>query len=479
MVFFVVGAIYLHEIVSKGVNQMSSGPLAFFNETKDEMTVLMTDHNYDPPKVTVNFDEFNDLFDTITTEVSSVKDFMNKTIIPTIAVGASLGALVFILVVAAMIVTRCYCCLWCGGMCGWVYYLLAVIYSIFAFALAIGFYAVATVCGEIRLQYKRYPGIFQWYFVPRIEEEVDFKTLRKDIANETAQSSMDACADLFNICEASTGVNDDKPFVCPDGFTSSDQCLNYYDVSDVVDNTVMKPSLIPTLCPAPGGSSSGWTCTIEECSTSCNDESVKDTAMKVISTMDFAANATEALALADPLIQTDYIVDLVLSVIESKANSPLAGYHHGNVYRCTELRLISLMFAVSFFIGALILLVALCVLLSAYQAYKAAPKEEKDSKEDKKKKKDLPPTLTAEDDVDMDSLNEPKDLYSRSEDSEGMNERALALGEEQPGEPLSLGADHYGIPAEFYQDDAVDEEEMLNRARQTSNRRLPLNPLAR
>eukprot|EP00796_Vickermania_ingenoplastis_P004087 gene4087-2935_t len=481
-IFFVVGAVMLHKIVSDASDQVQNGPLAYFHDMKYSVSDLLTDYNKNPPqKPDIDLDEFDDVYNRVMDEVHDVDDFMKKSVIPGISVAAGVGVLVLLLTIISMFVTRCLCLMWCGGCCGWLYYLLGTIYALLAFVLSLCFYAVSLVCGEITRQYKREPGLFQWYVVPKLESEVNFTSIRDDVNKEAGQASVDACTELFKVCDSASTSPSSKPFVCGGTITSASECTTIESVIATAEGTHMNPTLQPTQCPAPEGMTD-WKCTLSECVTHCSDDTFKKEAADTVGMINFAKNATTALSLVEPMLETNYIVDVVLTVLQSKENSPLALYYHGVTSRCTNIRLIMLMFAVSFFIGAFILLVSLCVLLSAYQARRSKPK----------KSKEMPSSVEEgevpeeEQEVTDSQMEEAKELASAKSDDAVTGTPVkrdsvaaplpVALA---PSEPEPYSTSTYGIPAEFYQDDAVDEEEMLNRARQTSNRRLPLNPLAR
>ena len=143
------------------IDSVDSGPLDYFNDTKNTIQELLVDHSSGTP-VPINIDttSFNDVINEFHDKIQTVRnDYMKYFKIAQI-VADCIGAVG----VASMLILLVACCR-CNGCCAttlsFVYFLFAFLFAILAVVFTVLMYFVTAGCGEVQLQEAREPGILQ------------------------------------------------------------------------------------------------------------------------------------------------------------------------------------------------------------------------------------------------------------------------------------------------------------------------------
>lgn len=346
------------------VDAVVDDPLSYFNTTRQRVEELLVDYSTDPPtEHSIDLDEFDSVQTRVADKVHDIKDDA-KPFLTGLAIATSVsGALVLIVAIIAVLVAF-FELSWCACACGWAMYLFAVLLALLAIVCGVSEYFFHAACGEVVLQYTRRPGLFQWYVLPNLEEEFDFDGILDDVNSELLDASTSLCSELLNYCESESGTTATKPFVCGNDLTSASQCTSIEEVDKVFTGTYMKSAYTSTLCPAPSGvSSSDWTCTVEQCATYCSTTTLQESALTALNGYHYAVNASTAASYVSPMVQSNYILDVVLTVLDAEKTSSHASYKHKAVDRCSDARTSVSLLLAGYLIGTFVVLFALLVLL--------------------------------------------------------------------------------------------------------------------
>lgn len=443
--------------------------MGYLKDVETRVQEYLSDYSTEPPTPpTLDFSAFDKVFDKADNISSDVERHLNDVFLPGTVSFVGLGVLILAFVIGAMIVSQIFCCVWWAVCCSCFNYIIAIVFALLFLGSTVLTYFVRIFCGETVLQYERKPGVFQWYVVPWVQKEFDFDSLQSTIQSSDENAAQNACSGVLSVCEEESGTTTTKPFVCPEDLTSSTDCTSIQQVSTFISETYLKPSLLDTDCPAPEGSTT-WECTVEECVTACVSDSVQKAAIALITLSDVASNASTALSLVKPLLEANYLVDLALSAFESKETSPFAVYSHGEVKRCMNFYISSIALCVAFLVGSLVLLIALCVSSCSFQSYPCCTRDlpSLSAREKQLPSKKVVLGIPVE---KVDKGSEPifDEVDSRRISCENRGRSAVLWI--PPSKPVFSNS-------EYEQSDALDEEEMVNRAREKGNWRLPLNPL--
>lgn len=442
--------------------------LRYLRSLKTDLIEYLTDYTQSPPKPpSLDTEALDDFMSTVNETTAIAQQLLNVVFIPSGVVALAFGILILVFVLISMLVTQHVCCAAWACLCGCITYLLAVVCAIILLAGTILTYLLLVLFGETELQYERWPGVFQWLVVPYIEEKFAFGDLQNTVRTTEEEASQNVCTGISAVCEDETGTTTTKPFVCPDALTTDSGCSSIQQVSSIISETYLKPDLVDTVCPAPEGSTD-WMCTVEECATACVETTVKTVAVGLMSLSAVAVNASTALSLVQPLLQPNYLVDLMLSTIESKATSPLAMYSHGQISNLSNVSVFSIALCASFFVSAIVLLIALCVCSSSLRAYTSRCKPA------------LPSFQGFEVQAPKQVIGLPVEKVDKACETVCEEEPAESVREETPVRREILwipSSNNAFLVSNKTMKAYVGEEEMISRAREGGNRRLPLNPL--
>lgn len=335
--------------------------LDFLTDRKNQIYDSLIDYSTDPPSPpSINFDDFDYVLGNISETADDYQDWVYNGSRAFLIVGIVGGALaVFFSLISLLGVI----CSWrlCACRFGWLIYFFAVVFCIVAIAGAVLTFAVGGVCAEVQLQYYRHPGVFQWYFLPIFNDKIGFAELFDEVTDLEVKASEEACNQLLNICGPSGSST--KPFVCPDGFTSTSSCQSFKEVQAIYYALYLQPSLVSSYCPAPSDHQGPWLCTIDECAVYCSEDKAKTAASKVSNTASYARNASVSVSLVLPIVSADFTLDLGASLFLSRKFGNYLSYTNRKVTRCSDLYTSVYVLTVGFFVGAFLLLLALLVLV--------------------------------------------------------------------------------------------------------------------
>ncbi|RNC52009.1 hypothetical protein TcCL_ESM10817, partial [Trypanosoma cruzi] len=134
-------------------------------------------------------------------------------------------------------------CCRCGIPCttylfSCVYWLFGVVFALLAVVVTVLAYLSWAACGEVELQQRRQPGVFQWYLVPYCEQTFDFADINREADDAERRFSKEACKNLLKSCDNNTISF--KPLLCGNDITSEDQCPNFGTMASVLSATRIK-----------------------------------------------------------------------------------------------------------------------------------------------------------------------------------------------------------------------------------------------
>lgn len=370
-VLLVYGVVLLTQSADKILHDAQYVTVAYFEDTRTNITSLLTNHLTDPP-TSPNVDL--SAFDTVTNEVGdNVKkirdDYFKYFRIAEIVV-CCVGGVGVVLMLCMLI----FACCRCNGCCpvAWsgFYFFFSIIFSLLAILFTVCIYAMYAACGEVTLQYKREPGIFQWYLVPWCEDEFDFTGLRTQVSNLEKSAAQDACSELLKYCdtvESYPNGNTDHIFICGKGLTSSSTCTTLDTVVEVIKATYVKPLLTNALCANQTGMEYLEKCTVSSCSERCVDYTnpslpARTYANQILTAANYAANVSTALSYVHPLLECNFIIDKIANTIETPKYDRSFTTDRDQVQYCTAVRSASVMLGTGFFVGALMFILGIYIM---------------------------------------------------------------------------------------------------------------------
>lgn len=360
----VFGSVMVRSGVNHALSSIISGPLAYLSRVRVAIERLLVDHSEDPSSVmSIDFSTFDQIRDGIRAGVNDANQmylkYTNAVVVVSIVVGVVGVAFGVMTLLGSIIQCPSFFPVLLGGTA----YIVAVVYMLMAIFMSVVAVFLSGLCGEVVLQYQRVPGITQWYFLPAVTKSIDLESIRSGI-QEAIQSALHAfCESVIEYCKQGQQV--DTYFTCG-GIQDPAECVSVDFVFDhVVPNLRLLPVLQP-FCPPPADvNQNGWACTIQNCTEFCTQRDIQNAAVLVIEKAHYIANVSTALSYLMPLLNMDYLVDIVSSVMESPPTLSSAIYSHPNNVNCSQLKGASWMMAAGFFIGSVsfftILVVLLCV----------------------------------------------------------------------------------------------------------------------
>ncbi|KAK7195666.1 hypothetical protein NESM_000496400 [Novymonas esmeraldas] len=371
-VLLVYGVVSLQQSVSTILDNAEYRTLGYFNGTRTNITVLLTDYSTNPPTPpSIDLSEFDAVNSNITHYVHLVRDDYFKYFRIAMIVVCCVGG-VGVLLMLCMII---FACCRCGGCCpvAWscLYFVFALVFALLAVLFTVVIYGMFASCGEVDLQYKREPGIFQWFLVPWCDKQFDFTTLRNDVLSEEKTASQEACGELLNYCDNSPVYpylgNTDHIFMCGNGITSKTQCNTLDDVVNVILATYVKPILTNTLCANQTGMTFLEKCTVTSCASKCVNYNTphlpaKTYAQQILQAANFAENVSTALSYVMPLLECNFIIDKIANTIEVPNYEGSFSVESENVHSCSAVRTSSVMLGTGFFVGALMFILGIYIM---------------------------------------------------------------------------------------------------------------------
>lgn len=364
IVFFlhVLGSTMIQLGVGDIIVNIKEQPLAYLMSLRNMTELLIVDHSENPvvPASEINFAAFDTLNSGLEENLDDAHDSYQKYATVVVCVTFIMAAAAIGMGIVALLTAICHFPAIIPSFFGWVAYGAAVVYMLLAVLFFVLAPLVSALCGEVILQYKRQPGLIQWYVLPAVAESVDFSSLRKDIDSLLAEGLEAACSELLDYCKSTSST---EYFTCG-GVSSSSDCVSFeYLYVNVLPNVDIASDL-SQYCPAPNGYEGDWTCTLSDCVTYCTDSDVRSAAETIISKGDYVSNVTAALSYILPMINSDYIIDIVGSVIEAEPTAKSASYYHGRTSHCSEVKSALWMISFGFFFGSLCLFTVMMLFIS-------------------------------------------------------------------------------------------------------------------
>lgn len=377
-VLIIYGADLMMKTANRTLDDIEGGPVDYFIDTKNTALELLTDYSVSPPsKPDVDTSAFDDVETQVRDKIRMVRDDYFKYFKIASIVSYCVGGVGVLLILFLVVFGCCRCGGCCPTLFSGLYFFFAIIFSLLAILFTFSIYVAGAACGEVTLQFKREPGLAQWYLVPWCESQFDFKGLRDDIEAQVTTASNDACRQLLDYCDNNedysislSGSISTKVFMCGEGITAATDCSSLDKVVDVLLASYAKPILNNMLCV----NTTGWEyqekCTLEACSQRCQDYTTPDIKARtwtadVMKKAEYATNASMALSYIMPLLQCDFIIDKLASSIELE--DPSEGFTFSlssteTASHCSNLRVSTVMLGCGFFVGSLMFIIGIYVL---------------------------------------------------------------------------------------------------------------------
>jgi flagellar basal body-associated protein FliL len=370
-VLLVYGVVLLTQSVDKVLHNAQYVTVAYFNETKTNITELLTDYSKNPPtQPAVDLSAFNTVMAEVGDNVAKIRnDYFKYFRIAEIVV-CCVGGVGAVLMLCMLIFACCRCTGCCPVAWSCLYFFFAIIFALLAVLFTVCIYAMYAACGEVTLHYKREPGVFQWYLVPWCDSEFDFTSLRSQVSDLETSAAQSACDELLKYCDNTDvypGTDEKKIFMCGKGLTTSSNCKTLDDVVEVIQATYAKTILTNTLCVNQTGLKYLEKCTVAECAERCVDYKHPDIAAKtyatqIIEAASYAANISTALTYVHPLLECNFIIDKVANTIETPKYGSSFTTDSEDVQYCSAARSASVMLGTGFFVGALMFILGIYVM---------------------------------------------------------------------------------------------------------------------
>lgn len=370
-VLLVYGVVLLTQSADKILNDAQYVTVAYFSDTRTNITELLTDYSTTPPTLpSVDLGSF----DTVTVEIGDNVEKIRTDYFKYFRIAEIVVCCVGAVGVALMLCMLIFACCRCVGCCpvawSFLYFLFAIIFALLGVLFTVLIYAMYAACGEVTLQYRREPGIFQWYLVPWCESEFDFSNLRTQVSDLETEASKAACDELLKYCDNSDiypGSDENHIFICGNGMTDSSTCQTLDDVVGVIQATYTKLILTNALCVNQTGLTYLEKCTVTECAERCVDYehpaiAAKTYANEILNAALYAANVSTALSYVHPLLECNFIIDKVANTIETPKYGASFSTESGTVQSCSAVRTASVMLGTGFFVGALMFILGIYIM---------------------------------------------------------------------------------------------------------------------
>lgn len=161
-VLIIAGANIMTNSAKRVIDNVDSGPLDYFNNTKNTIEELLVDHSSGTP-VPINIDtsSFDDVINEFHDKIKNARDDYVKYFKITQIVADCIGAVGVASMLLILIVACCRCNGCCAIILSFLYFIFAIIFAILAVVFTILMYFVTAGCGEVQLQEVHEPGVFQ------------------------------------------------------------------------------------------------------------------------------------------------------------------------------------------------------------------------------------------------------------------------------------------------------------------------------
>ncbi|CCW60796.1 unnamed protein product [Phytomonas sp. EM1] len=364
-ILIIYGSTLLSNSIDKSTDYISGDAVSYFQQTKSTIYDLLVDYTKTPPiQPTFDLSGFDQMSTKLKSEVDNIRENYLKYFTTVRTVSIIIGIIGIVLMMSCFVIAYCRFNTVGAFSFGIIYYIFAIIYSIMAILLAIFTCITFVFCGEITLQNRREPGLFQWYYVPWCEKEFSFSQTRQSIIDSTGETAMNTCEHILERCSNADDDEYNKPFICGKNIQKKDECGTIDVALNVLYDTRAKTKFSDMLCV----NNSNWeyqeVCNIPMCNESCinydaPDLKMKDWANDAMKLITFAINRTTALSYVLPVMDCNFIIDKFISVYETDKESSKASSGYGAY--CSNMRIASVMLTVGFFVGAVMFVVSIYV----------------------------------------------------------------------------------------------------------------------
>ncbi|PWV19033.1 hypothetical protein C3747_11g522 [Trypanosoma cruzi] len=341
-VLVILGAKLLATSAPSIIDNTLDGPLQYFNNTAEriiDFTSNWSSGKREPiPSIDLDITAFTNISTNVTDLLMDAKQKISKYIGWVPIVSYCVGGVGVVLMLLVVFLACCRCGIPCTTyLFSCVYWLFGVVFALLAVVVTVLAYLSWAACGEVELQQRRQPGVFQWYLVPYCEQTFDFADINREADDAERRFSKEACKNLLKSCDNNTISF--KPLLCGNDITSEDQCPNFGTMASVLSATRIKAFTMA--CPVAGES-----CTLFECAANCTNTDVKAVASGILQLAAQASNASIALSYARPLLDCNFVVDKLLGAMSD----------------CNELKAGTLMLGTGFFVGGLMFGLAIYIM---------------------------------------------------------------------------------------------------------------------
>ncbi|TPP41824.1 hypothetical protein CGC20_9045 [Leishmania donovani] len=370
-VLLVYGSVLLEQAAKQIIHDTEYRTLDYFNDTRANITMLLTNYSADPPTPpSIDLSAFDAVNDNVTYYVHLARNNYLKYFRAAEIVVCCVGSVGVFLMLCMLIFALCRCSGICPIVWSCLYFVFALAFALLAVLFTICIYVMSAGCGEVDLQYSREPGVFQWYLVPWCEKQFDFQALRAQVQSQEQQVSQSACGALLNFCDNDPNYsleNKNHIFMCGNSITDKSHCNSLDDVVDVVLSTYVKPMLTNTLCANQTGMEYLEKCTLISCASRCVDYQfpplhARTEAIQILQAANFAANASTALSYVWPLLECNFIIGKIANTVETRNYNSSFTTQSDYVRSCSAVRVSSVMLGTGFFVGALMFILGIHVM---------------------------------------------------------------------------------------------------------------------
>lgn len=201
-VLVIAGANIMANSAKRVIDSIDSGPLDYFNDTKNTIQNLLVDHSSGTP-VPIHIDTtiFNDVINEFHNKIQTARDDYMKYFKIAQIVADCIGAVGVLCMLFILVIACCRCNGCCATTLSFLYFIFALIFAILAVVFTVLMYFITAGCGEVQLQEVREPGILQWMVVPWCQSKFDFDSLRTKLDDQVSNSSQTACDQLLKYCD--------------------------------------------------------------------------------------------------------------------------------------------------------------------------------------------------------------------------------------------------------------------------------------
>lgn len=333
-VFVVYGARILAGSVPSILDNTLTGPLRYFNDTAEKITDFSSNWTSGERRPMDFFELDLSAFTNVTNVVTGLVTGAQKDLYRYLSwaplISYSIAALGVVMVSFLAVVAYFQRCVpWLPLLFSCFYWILGMVFLALGAAILVLAHLLAAGCGEVELQYRRAPGLFQWHVRPLFEERVNFAEVNRAVNSAGRHLFYEACRQLLEHCDDNP-LRPVPPLECGGRITAADECRSVDDVLLAVQRARVKA--VWRACPDPDRP-----CTLFECLEGCTNATPRELASSVLRVWGMSRNASIAFSYARPLLESNFVIDKLL----------------GTTSGCNDAKSGALMLGTGFFVGGL------------------------------------------------------------------------------------------------------------------------------